>query len=57
MLGRSLRVDWRVGTFRPTDSGKRRYVCSPVGQALLAHDGEAAVERSHGWPQRVFTCA
>jgi len=55
MLGQSLRVDWTVGSaFRPLKSGKRRYVCSPVAQAMLAHDRESGMFLSRAWPQRVL---
>ena len=55
MLGQSLRVDWTVGSaFRPLKSGKRRYVCSPVAQAMLAHDRESGMSLSRAWPQRVL---
>ena len=57
-LGQSLRVDWMVGSaFRPLKSGKRRYVCSPVAQALLAHDRESGMFLSRAWPQRVLDAA
>jgi phenylacetate-CoA ligase len=58
MLGQSLHVDWMVGSaFRPLKSGKRRYVCSPVAQALLAHDRESGMFLSRAWPQRVLGAA
>jgi phenylacetate-CoA ligase len=58
MLGRSLQVDWKIGAaFQPLKSGKRRYVCSPVAQMLLAHDRESGMFLSRAWPQRVLDAA
>ena len=58
MLGRSMQVDWRVGRFfRPSDNGKRRYVCSPVAQALLAHDRESGMAQSVAWAERALVAA
>lgn len=58
MLGRSLQVSWKIGaTFRPLKSGKRRYVCSPIAQTLLAHDRESGMFLSRAWPQRVLDAA
>jgi len=58
MLGRSLQVEWKIGgAFRPPKSGKRRYVCSPVAQSLLAHDRESGMFLSRAWPQRVLDAA
>jgi phenylacetate-CoA ligase len=54
-LGPSLQVDWRIGSaFRPLKSGKRRYVCSPVAQSLVAHDRESGMFLSRAFPQRVL---
>jgi phenylacetate-CoA ligase len=53
-LGRSIAVEWRVGTrFEPFVSGKRRYVCSPAALQVLAHDRESGVSRARAWPQRL----
>ncbi len=58
MLGRSLQVSWKIGgAFRPLKSSKRRYVCSPVAQTLLAHDRESGMFLSRAWPQRVLDAA
>jgi len=58
MLGRSLQIEWKVGTaFQPLKSGKRRYICSPVAQMLLAHDRESGMFLSRAWPQRVLDAA
>jgi hypothetical protein len=58
ILGRSLQVEWKVGAaFQPLKSGKRRYLCSPVAQALLAHDRESGMFLSRAWPQRVLDAA
>jgi phenylacetate-coenzyme A ligase PaaK-like adenylate-forming protein len=58
MLGRALQVDWKVGAaFQPLKSGKRRYVCSPVAQTLIAHDRESGMFLSRAWPQRVLDAA
>ena len=58
MLGRSLQVEWKIGSaFRPLKSGKRRYVCSPVAQSLLAHDRESGMFLLTAWPQRVLDAA
>ena len=58
MLGRSLQVEWKVGAaFQPLKSGKRRYVCSPVAQTLIAHDRESGMFLSRAWPQRVLDAA
>jgi phenylacetate-coenzyme A ligase PaaK-like adenylate-forming protein len=54
MLGERLKVDWKVGsTFRLLKSGKRRYICSPVAHALLAHDRDSGMSLSRAWPQLV----
>jgi len=54
MLGQRLKVDWKVGsTFRLLKSGKRRYICSPVAHALLAHDRDSGMSLSRAWPQLV----
>lgn len=53
-LGRQLVVEWRTGKrFVPLKSGKRRYVCSPVGMSLIAHDREAGLSLARAWPQRL----
>jgi hypothetical protein len=58
MLGRSLQLDWKVGSaFQLLKSGKRRYICSPVAQSLLAHDRESGMFLSRAWPQRVLGAA
>jgi phenylacetate-CoA ligase len=58
LLGRALRIDWRIGTaFLPLKSGKRRYVCSSVAQSILAHDRESGMFLSRAWPQRVLDAA
>jgi phenylacetate-CoA ligase len=55
LLGGALRVEWRIGSaFRPLRSGKRRYACSPVAHALLAHDRESGMPLARTWPQRVL---
>ncbi len=57
LLGAPLRVDWRVGGFVPASSGKHRYVCSPVAQALLGRDAAPALALARSWPERVFRAA
>jgi phenylacetate-CoA ligase len=58
ILGRTLRVEWKIGTaFRPLKSGKRRYLCSSVAQSVLAHDRESGMFLSRAWPQRVLDAA
>jgi phenylacetate-coenzyme A ligase PaaK-like adenylate-forming protein len=58
LLGRTLRVDWKIGTaFCPLKSGKRRYVCSSTAHAVLAHDRESGRFLSRAWPQRVLDAA
>ena len=52
MLGSDLEVESKTGdAFRVLKSGKRRYVCSPVAHAMLAHDRESGVFLSRSWPQ------
>jgi phenylacetate-CoA ligase len=58
ILGRSLQVEWKVGAaFQLLKSGKRRYICSPVAQSVLAHDRESGMFLSRAWPQRVLGAA
>jgi phenylacetate-CoA ligase len=58
VLGRALRVDWKVGAaFLPLKSGKRRYICSSIAQSILAHDRESGMFLSRAWPQRVLDAA
>jgi phenylacetate-CoA ligase len=58
ILGRTLRVEWKIGTaFRPLKSGKRRYICSSVAHSALAHDRESGMFLSRAWPQRVLDAA
>jgi phenylacetate-coenzyme A ligase PaaK-like adenylate-forming protein len=58
ILGRALRVEWKIGTaFRPLKSGKRRYICSSVAHLAFAHDRESGVFLSRAWPQRVLDAA
>ena len=58
VLGRSLRVDWKIGAaFQPLKSGKRRYICSSVAQSIVAHDRESGMFLSRAWPQRVLDVA
>jgi phenylacetate-CoA ligase len=54
LLGRDLRLEWRAGKrFEPFTSGKRRFVCSPVGMRLIAHDKQSGIARARAWPQRL----
>jgi hypothetical protein len=58
ILGRSLRVEWKIGAaFQPLKSGKRRYICSSLALAALAHDRESGMFLSRAWPQRVLDAA
>jgi phenylacetate-CoA ligase len=53
-LGRDLMLELRSGKrFEPFTSGKRRFVCSPVGMRLLGHDKESGLSRARAWPQRL----
>jgi phenylacetate-CoA ligase len=53
-LGKQLQVEWKSGSqFAPLQSGKRRYVCSPVALRLIAHDRESGVSQARAWPQRL----
>ncbi|HZV05477.1 MAG TPA: hypothetical protein VE999_10370 [Gemmataceae bacterium] len=54
LLGTDLQLEWRRGRrFEPFTSGKRRFVCSPVGMRLIAHDKESGMARARAWPQRL----
>jgi phenylacetate-CoA ligase len=54
-LGVDLQVEWRQGRgFVPFTSGKRRFVCSPAGMQLVAHDRESGLARARAWPQRLL---
>lgn len=53
-LGGDLRIEWRGGKrFEPFTSGKKRFVCSPAGMRLIAHDKESGRSRARAWPQRL----
>ena len=53
-LGKNLQLEWRGGSrFEPFTSGKRRFVCSPVGMRLVGHDRESGLARARAWPQRL----
>lgn len=53
-LGKNLRLEWRSGRrFEPFTSGKKRFVCSPAGMRLIAHDKESGMSRARAWPQRL----
>lgn len=51
-LGPQLHVEWRTGArLVPLDSGKRRFVSSPVAMQLIAHDRQSGLAQARAWPQ------